>query len=236
MSTISKTIKILLIILFFSSCSGFSSPYSFKEAKKIARSLFNEHHRITLYCHCQYNQLQEINLDSCNMRTAASYKRAHRIEWEHMMPAEHFGRHFHCWHEPLCQKKGKSYNGRKCCEKVDAGFRGAEAELYNLWPSVGIINQARSNYQYSLLDTKNGYLGCDIEINATLHKIQPPDRAKGIVARANLFMAEHYHIQLSSAQKQLFDTWNKQFPPDAWEKNWASQIARIQGYSNPYIQ
>ena len=230
-----KCIKIILSVYFglFMTCVA-ASPNSFAEAKKIARAVFSEH-RATLYCGCHYNALNEIDLASCNMQAAGFRKRAHHVEWEHMMPAENFGRQFTCWRERLCQKHGKPYKGRACCEKIDPTFRHAEAELYNLWPAVGLVNQARSNYRFSPLETTIGFYGCDIEIDATLRKVEPPDRAKGIVARANLFMSDKYQVQLSEAQRKLFEIWNTQFPPNAWEKNWASKIASIEGYSNPYI-
>ena len=48
-------------------------------------------------------------------------------------------------------------------------------------------------------------------------------------------MAEKYNIELSVSQKKLFEVWNKQSPPTDWEKEWAAQVAKIEGYSNPYI-
>ncbi len=48
-------------------------------------------------------------------------QRARRIEWEHLIPAENFGRQFSCWREgnPQCvSSKGKAYKGRRCCTKV----------------------------------------------------------------------------------------------------------------------
>ena len=96
------------------------------------------------------------------MEAAKPFPRAHRLEWEHMMPAENFGRHFKCWREPLCiSQSGKRYRGRKCCEKIDAQFQKTEAELYNLWPAIGLVNQARSNYCFSPLPARNGHYGCE---------------------------------------------------------------------------
>lgn len=86
------------------------------------------------------------------MEAAADKKRALRLEWEHMMPAENFGRQFACWRVPLCRhSNGSPYKGRACCEKIEPRFRQAEAELYNLWPEVGLLNQLRSNYRYAEL-------------------------------------------------------------------------------------
>lgn len=225
-----------LILLLTLSPLFAQAPAQFMQAKKVALTLFSNHPE-TLYCACKYSRHKEIDLDSCNMKAAKPFPRAHRLEWEHMMPAENFGRHFKCWREPICiSKKGKPYRGRKCCEKIDAQFQKAEAELYNLWPAVGLVNQARSNYRFSPLPARNGHYGCDFEVDPTLRKVEPPNRAKGVVARANLFMAEHYHIRLSSSQRKLFEAWNKEFPPTAWEKTWANEVAKIEGYHNTYIE
>lgn len=213
--------------------SNAASPNSFAQAKKIAGQLFASH-QVTLYCHCQYHH-KKVNLASCGMQSAEPIKRAHRIEWEHMVAAEHFGRHFKCWREPLCERHGKHYKGRACCEQIDAQFRHVESELYNLWPAVGLVNQARSNYRFSELGASPDFFGCGMIIDRASHRVEPPHDAKGIVARAYLFVSEHYHLPLSSSQRQLFESWNILHPPSAWEKNWAMQVAEIEGYENHYI-
>jgi len=75
-----------------------------------------------------------------------------------------------------------------------------------------------------------------MDVRPTLRKVEPPNRAKGVVARANFFMAERYHIHLSKSQRKLFEAWNKEFPPTAWEKTQANQVAKFEGYHNAYIE
>ena len=48
-------------------------------------------------------------------------------------------------------------------------------------------------------------------------------------------MADRYAIDLSSAQRQLFTAWDKEFLPSSFEKEWARHVALIEGYVNPYI-
>lgn len=74
-----------LIWLFLSvSFACFSAPpQCFNQAKKIAGQLFAEHQQ-TLYCQCQYDK-KEADLTSCGMQAASHIKRAHRIEWEHIL-------------------------------------------------------------------------------------------------------------------------------------------------------
>lgn len=225
---------ITCICIFFLSTVANTAPGSFSKAKRIAKTLFNDV-PVTLYCGCSYDSKNRVNLASCNMQSASAIKRANRIEWEHMMPAENFGRHFQCWREKICtDKNGKTFKGRKCCQKIDSAYREVESELYNLWPAVGLVNGARSNYRFSPLPQKSGFYGCEIEIDSKLRKVDPPLRAKGTVARANLFMAHRYKINLSASQRKLFEAWNKKFPADAREKRWAQAVSNIEGYQNPY--
>jgi deoxyribonuclease I len=224
-----------LLILPF-SISFATAPATFTTAKKVATNIFKPH-KITLYCGCAYDKDKQVDLTSCNMNNATPIKRADRVEWEHMMPAEHFGRYHQCWHEKICvnESTGKEYKGRKCCEKIDPEFRRQEAELYNLWPAVGAVNQERSNFDFGIIENKRGYYGCEFEADKELRVAEPPDRAKGIVARANLFMADKYQVELSKEQRRLLQKWNKQFPPNSWELQWAEEVAEIVGYRNPYI-
>ena len=220
--------------LIFALSSVIAAPETYSIAKRYARVLFHEN-PVTLYCACHYDK-NRIDLKSCGMESAKHIKRARRVEFEHMMPAENFGRHLVCWREKICRnKEGKAYKGRSCCRKKSPEFNEAEAELYNLWPSVGLVNQARSNFRFSPLPRRSGFYGCDIEIDKKQRKVDPPNRAKGIVARANLFMSERYNIRLSPAQRKLFKAWSKQYPPTEQEKSWAASVAKVEGYQNRYI-
>lgn len=226
--------SLVVLLLFFSSGCFSLSPNSFAQAKKIAGTIFIDH-PVTIYCQCEYKG-KEVDLKSCGMQTAESKKRAHRIEWEHIVAAEHFGKQFECWRTPLCQdKNGKLYKGRSCCQKVDEHYRHVESELYNLWPEVGVVNQARSNYRFGILPQQSNYFGCNLSIDKELRRVEPSGSIKGLVARAYLFMSDHYDLALSKSQRQLFQAWNKQYEPGLWERKWAKQVALIEGYNNYYI-
>ena len=140
-----------------------------------------------------------------------------------------------CWQNAICEHHGKPYRGRKCCEKSNRKFRQIESELYNLWPAVGLVNIARSNYSYAKVDSSDKFYGCNFKINKSSKEVEPSNNAKGIVARATLFMSDKYHIPLTESKRQLYSSWNKSFPPSKWEKEWALKVATIEGYSNPYI-
>lgn len=70
-----------------------------------------------------------------------------------------------------------------------------ETALYNLWPEVGVINQARSNYRFSVLPEQTDYLGCTMKIDKKLRRAEPPDAAKGVVARAYLLPGIKHLLQ-----------------------------------------
>ena len=230
-----------MMVLFFGLVMGQStvvaeSPSNFSSAKKIALRLFHEK-PVTLYCQCPYDKDKHVDLNSCGMHQAMGQPRASRIEWEHIMPAQHFGKQFACWREKICtnNRTGAKYRGRKCCEHISSEFRHIESELYNLWPSVGSVNQARSNFHYHTLHNKRGFYGCDIAVDKGNNWVEPSELTKGIVARATLFMIQKYQIKIDESEQALLMAWNQTHPPTDWEIDWASQVADIEGYDNPFI-
>src|SRR5690606_33204922 len=123
-----------------------AAPQSFREAKKIAEKLHSDR-PLTLYCRCEYRG-KTVDFASCGYESPTGSKRAQRIEWEHVVPAEAFGQAFAEWRvgAPHCRRKGgKRYKGRKCAE-TNPVFARMEADLYNLFPEVGEVNALRSNY------------------------------------------------------------------------------------------
>jgi len=169
------------------------------------------------------------------MNSAVDKNRAHKVEIEHIATADVIGHGLACWQNSICEHHGKPYKGRKCCEQMDGKFRQIESELYNLWPAVGLVNIARSNYSYGVVNSTEKFYGCNFKINKASKEVEPANKAKGIVARATLFMSDKYHIPLSKNKQQLYLSWNKSFPPSKWEKEWALKVSTIEGYSNPYI-
>jgi len=126
----------LLIISFSAFSAGNNQIKNFNEAKKIALKLHKDH-PYTIYCNCKYDG-KVIDLKSCGYKVQKDAKRAARLEWEHVVPAEAFGNSFIEWREGTseCIKKGKKFKGRKCAEK-NSEFSRMEADLYNLWPEDG---------------------------------------------------------------------------------------------------
>ena len=159
-------------------------------------------------------------------------QRARRIEWEHVMPAENFGRHFSCWRDgdPKCiNGKGKAFKGRKCCEKVSKQYRIIQADMMNLVPAIGELNADRSNFRYGADVPRVGQYGkvpFQVDFKQRRAYINPLKR--GDVARIYLYMNQTYNIPLSKQERQLMQSWDKQDLLDEWEKERKKRILILQ--------
>lgn len=229
--------------LFFyltASAGGNQSIESFSKAKDHLKGVYADH-RVTLYCQAPYDAKGKISLPA-GFVTPKHEKRAERIEWEHVVPAENFGRFFSEWREGDAQcietsgaNAGKAYKGRRCAEKANREYRLMQADLYNLYPAIGAVNAMRLNYNYAMLpDVKPTFGSCTMKIADG--RAEPPEYARGTIARSTLYMADAYpRFRISDQQRQLMEAWNKTYPVDAWECTRAERIARIQGNPNRFV-
>lgn len=210
---------------------------SFQAAKRtLERAIFHDH-RITLYCQAAFDE--KGNITPPPGFTATKHKaRATRLEWEHVVPAENFGRTFAEWREghPDCQDKRGPFKGRKCAERVNKEYRLMQADMYNLYPAIGAVNALRQNYNYAMLPGAPSSFGiCPVKIEG--NKVEPPDYARGTIARTTKYMAGAYaRFQLSDQQTKLMDAWDRMYPVDQWECTRAKRIEAIQGNENPLVK
>lgn len=234
---IRKITSILMGILFVLSNIGAVSaepPSSFRKAKKIATKIYKDH-AVSFYCGCTYEAKAKPNKKSkrltpdwasCGYTPRKNKNRASRIEWEHVMPAHHFGYQRQCW------QKG----GRKLCKK-DPVFKSMEADLHNLVPAIGEVNGDRSNFKFGMLEgEKRAYGQCDVEIHFKLKRAEPHPGIRGDIARVYFYMAKQYQLKLSRQQIQLFNAWAKHDPVDAWERQKNERVFAIQGNRNEFVQ
>lgn len=220
---------------------GNTANDSFNKAKKhLERVIYKEQeHRIDIYCGCKYDERKEVDFASCGYTPQKDNKRAHRIEWEHVVPAEAFGQSFPEWrngHPECVDNKGKSFKGRKCAEKVNPEYRLMQADMYNLYPAVGEVNGMRSNYSMAMIPGGQYRFGeCTTKIED--RKIEPRPEVRGEIARTYMYMERAYpgHGIISNKNEKLFQAWDKADPVDEWECERASQIAKIQGNINMVV-
>lgn len=196
-------------------------------------------HEQTFYCGCTYSE-KTIDFTSCGYTPKGKPETAQRLEWEHVVPAENFGRSFPEWRDghPRCvDNKGKPFKGRNCAWKVAKVFRYMEADLYNLMPEAAETNRLRSNYDPAMIAEKQRDFGtCDFEIEN--RRFEPRPEIRGDMARIYLYMDYAYPGRgiLSQQKRQLFEAWSKQDPVDDWKRECAKRIEKIQRNANPLVQ
>lgn len=216
-----------------------AAPATFDRAKELMRNeVYHDQAQRgamgTLYCGCDWRWVGKsggrVDHDSCGyeMRStsAAAASRAARIEWEHIMPASHFGSARQCWQN----------GGRSNCTRTDPVFSAMEADMHNLSPTVGEVNGDRSNYSFgAIAGPPSQYGACPSKVDFKNRTFEPRDEAKGLVARVMFYMHDHYGLRMSESQQRLLMAWDKQFPPTAWEVERDRRIARIMGHHNPFV-
>ena len=71
----------------------------------------------------------------------------------------------------------------------------------------------------------------------TDRKAQPPQQARGLIARTYLYFDVTYaQFRLSKQQKQLFTAWDKQYPVSVFECKKAEIVKSYQHNSNPILE
>jgi len=210
---------------------------SFNKAKRLMLDKVYFDHRETLYCEAVFDAKRNVSLPK-GFQTTKYVKRVKRIEWEHVVPAENFGRTFTEWRDghPSCvDSKGKRFKGRNCASKVNTEYRFMQSDMYNLFPSIGAVNALRSNYNFTMLPTANSPFGsCMMKIDS--RKVEPPAESRGRIARTYLYMEQRYpRYKMSKAQKQLMKAWDAEYPVSEWECLRANRIEKVQGNNNAFV-
>ncbi|MWN30856.1 endonuclease [Gilliamella sp. Pra-s60] len=220
-----KKIAILLLFvpLFVYSAQNFNSAKT--QLTKLYKSNPNQ---TTFYCGCEFSWVGKksvVDFSKCGYQPRKNQARAERIEWEHVMPAENFGRHLTCWQE----------GGRKACKK-DATFNQIEGDMHNLQPAIGEVNGDRSNYRYSQFTKEfNQYGQCKSAVDFKARIFQPRNEIRGMIARTYLYMSDKYKINLSNQEKKLMMAWNQMYAPENWECERNVHIAKVQGNENKFV-
>lgn len=209
---------------------GLSSQQSFSKSKRVLGKKIYPTHLIAFYSGCRYRLKEKKFIpiaSSCGFKYRKNKNRAQRIEWEHIVPAWHFGHQLRCW------QKG----GRLHCRNSNAKFKQMEADMHNLVPAIGEINGDRSNFKYRMLAGEMRLYGkpVNMEISFKERAAEPPDNVQGDIARTYFYMADRYGLQISEQQKKLFIAWNNRDPVDSWERKKNQLVKKLQGDENLYI-
>jgi deoxyribonuclease I len=211
---------------------------SFARAKRALGEIHADQRR-TFYCDCSFDDEHRIDHASCGYVPRSESKRAHRVEWEHIVPAEAFGRSFSEWrdgHSDCVDRSGKAFKGRNCARRTSEAFRLMEADMYNLVPVIGELNALRSNFSMGIIEGEAREFGaCDVEIADGT--VEPRPAIRGDVARTYQYMDAAYPGRgvISRKNRKLFEAWSEDDPVDAWECARARMIAAVQGNDNRIV-
>ena len=230
-------------------------PTSWKGAKNTAQDdVYENGKSTTFYCGCPYTSDNDndgsgkVNLSDCSMQALPKKKStAKRIEWEHIVPASLMPAREHaCWDQsenfPECVSvSGNVTTKRDCCVRVKDEFRNMTFDLHNIAPSIGQVNQYRSNGRYGVAgEGSEQWPGCEAkDMGGVAHGpenlFEPPDCMKGNVARVWLYMSDTHGVVIPDSERIMFLQWDRLDPVSAWEKTRDIRIKAEQGTANPYV-
>lgn len=219
---------------------------SFDSAKKVLREMYRhwqmqddaQNIAQTIYCQCRYTE-SAVDHKSCAYKPQQKKSaRDYRIEWEHVVPASVFGRQFDEWANKKDYKRCAKKSGRQCAGLLNPAFRAMEGDMYNLYPAVGSVNAARSNYPMAEIseDSEVVFGTCDFKLSK--QRVQPRAGVRGDIARVYLYMEWAYPEFLiigNEANRKMFWQWADNDPVSNEEKVRAEAIMAIQGNCNPFV-
>lgn len=213
---------------------------SYSQAKHFLYQIFSITGGKTLYCDCTHAD-RIVNAASCGYVPSSNNDRAKRTELEHMVPASVFGRSFEEWQNPenfsKCWRRNGKRKKRRDCARTNLAFSRMEADMYNLWLSIGELNADRANFSLGIIPGESrDYGSCDFEVSNK--KVEPRPEVRGIMARAYLYMDSTYpnkQVIPTESFRSLLRQWQYQYPVSKAEKKWAQEIFKIQGNCNPFI-
>ena len=147
-----------------------------------------------------------------------------RYNIEHVFPMGWVVHQLHC-------------GDRKRCRARSRRFNVIESDMHNMYAARRDLNKRRGSMMFGLIKGERWVEpGCDLEIDARRHRVEPRPAVRGNIARAMLYMADRYDLKLYRRQREMLERWNREDPPDAAEKARNRRIKRVQGNGNPWIE
>lgn len=205
-----------------------AAPDNFSEAKRLAQRIYSDENQ-TFYCACplRWQGGKGIpDLKSCGYKVRKNGPRAQRIEWEHVVPAHHFGKSLPCWQQ----------GGRDNCQQTDTLFGRMEADLFNLKPAIGEVNGDRANFAFAELPAQPPQYGaCPFKVDFQAQLAEPRAQVRGDIARIYFYMADKYALALPKSQQLLLIRWHQDDPVDDRERLLNRRIAQQMGHPNYFV-
>lgn len=119
---------------------------------------------------------------------------------------------------------------RECLK--DNQYRQIASDLHNMVPVNNRIEMQRRNAQFSDLSSVQATGECGMKNSAQF--IEPPEHARGDVARTVAYMVSTYSLPWAGSAETL-KRWNQLDPPNDTELSRHNRVAEIQGNRNPFM-
>lgn len=120
---------------------------------------------------------------------------------------------------------------RQCLNNPE--FARVSDDLHNQFPIVRQMELERRRTHFSMIgDVVTADAACGYR--RSFQNFEPPDHAKGVVARAVLYMQHQYSLPLIGPPS-MYQQWHRQFPVTELEKRRNDVIEHLQGQRNPFI-
>lgn len=149
---------------------------------------------------------------------ASEFKPGARLKVDYVYSEKQILRHFGC------------ITSRQCSSKP--GFNDVIGDLHNLYPVERSTELDRRGSLFGDLPDNVESHACGYQLS--FQTFDPPDQARGNIARAMIYMHKQHGLPLVGALT-MYQRWNQEDPPDDAEKERNSLIFREQGNRNPYI-
>lgn len=222
--TIHAKLNLMLVVALLSSCGAESDSSS-----------LSSHSRQAMPAIVDYEQARKVFWDELyveggkSLYCAADFSSRHRqgFNVEHVFPMSWVTRAMSC-------------GTRKQCRSRSAQFNRIESDLHNLYPSLTVVNAARSSYRFAEIRGEAREFGesCDFEVDRKRRLAEPADEVAGDIARAMFYMAYQYQgvgLQIFAKTGRLLQQWHNSDPPDDQEISRNTRIEKLQGNRNPFI-
>ena len=142
---------------------------------------------------------------------------------EHVYPMSWVARALRCGDRPTCRRQSRRFNE-------------IESDMHNMYPARRDLNRARGSYPFSeLRGERRVEAGCDLEIDHRRRAVEPRPAVRGNIARAMLYMADRYDLEIYKRQRRTLLDWHRTDPVDKAERRRNRLIAKLQGKQNPWI-
>lgn len=125
---------------------------------------------------------------------------------------------------------------RDRCRHHSERFNQIESDMHNMYPARRELNKMRGAFPFREIPGEAwAVAGCDFEVDYRARAVEPRPAVRGDIARAMLYMADRYGLEIYERQRRMLLDWHRDDPPDDLERRRNRLIGEVQGNRNPWI-